>query len=439
MRAKIGMALAGVLGLIIVVSFVRAHSAPQLINYQGRITDAAGQPLADGSTVDLYFSFYGVESGATPLYLTVLQEDVVVSGGIYHVLIGSGAVTPGVESTLADVFQKRKDVWMGVKVDADAEMTPRARIASVPYALSVDLNNLDLDGDGHYRPDSAKTPNDDCNDNNAAIHGGMPGDICDSLDNDCDGIYDEDCKGRPADMALIPAGCFDMGDHFNEGEADELPVHYVCITHDFYMDVHEVTNAEYEACVSAGGCTAPTFSFSTTRPSYYGNPVYDNFPVIYVSWDQATAYCAWAGKRLPTEAQWEYAARGGLSGKRYAWGDTITGADANYRDSGDPWDNDTSPVEYYAPNGYGLYDMAGNVDEIVNDWYQADYYSTSPVNDPPGPMYGDTHGPWPEDELKVARGGRYINYESYMRVAERMGIHSLGPIGIETGIRCARD
>lgn len=125
-------------GLAIIVGIAWAQSAPQLINYQGRLTDSSGQPPVDGTTVDLTFSFYGVASGATPLYLTVLQEDVVVNGGIYNVMIGSGTITPGAESALADVFQNHTDVWMGVEVDADGEMIERSRVGSVPYALGSD-------------------------------------------------------------------------------------------------------------------------------------------------------------------------------------------------------------------------------------------------------------------------------------------------------------
>ena len=423
MKIKIWMALVGVLVMALVVGIAWAQSVPQLVNYQGRLMDSAGQPLADGTTVDLTFAFYGVETGGTA-YLTVLQEDVVVNGGIYNVLIGSGTVTPGSEPNLGAVFQNHQDVWMGVKVDSDGEMSPRARVASVPYAISVDLNNLDLDGDGHYKPESANTPNDDCNDNDPHVYPGAP-EKC-GVDMNCDGIFNEGCPQIPG-MAYIPAGCFNMGDAFSEGESDELPVHNVCITSDFYMDVHEVTNAEYAACVSGGGCTAPSSSSSHSRGSYYGNPTYDNFPVIYVDWNQATAYCSWAGKRLPTEAEWEYAARGGLSGKRYPWGDTATACvDANY-----DWciGADTNEVGSYPANGYGLYDVGGNVWEWVNDWYQGDYYSSSPTNDPPGPASGT---------YRIVRGGSWYLNTSYLRVADRYDSMPTDQMYI-AGFRCAGD
>jgi formylglycine-generating enzyme required for sulfatase activity len=230
----------------------------------------------------------------------------------------------------------------------------------------------------------------------------------------------------PGPDVLIPTGCFDMGDAFSEGDADELPVHNVCIT-GFYMDVHEVTNAEYKACVDAGSCTAPSNSTSSTRGTYYGNATYDNFPVIFVDWNQATDYCTWAGKRLPTEAEWEYAARGGLSGKRYPWGDTISGTDANYRDSGDAWDNDTSQVEYYAPNGYGLYDMSGNVNEWLNDWYDAGYYSVSPANDPQGTASGT---------LRVFRSGSWLSSVFNLRASSRIMVNP-DYSGHNVGFRCA--
>jgi len=262
--------------------------------------------------------------------------------------------------------------------------------------------------------------------------------ICDNLlDDDSDG--DTDCDDLectddmactiPSDMALIPSGCFDMGDAFMEGTDSELPVHNVCITSDFYMDVHEVTNAEYAACVSAGECTAPSSSSSDSRSSYYGEPFFDDFPVIYVNWHQATDYCTWMGKRLPTEAEWEYAARGGLLGKRYPWGDTISGTDGNYLNSGDPWDNDTSPVKYYAANGYGLYDMSGNVKEYVNDWHEYYYYGVSPTNDPTGPASGTN---------RATRGGPWNGGTQFMRIAGRSAITPTNGY-FNIGIRCASD
>jgi formylglycine-generating enzyme required for sulfatase activity len=277
----------------------------------------------------------------------------------------------------------------------------------------------DVDDDGHADPACG---GDDCNDSRADVYPGAP-ELCDGKDNDCDGVIDE---GFP--MGCIPEGCFDMGDTTGDGYyEDELPVHNVCISA-FEMDFREVTNTDYAACVDDGACAPPWAFSSSTRTSYYGNPSYNAFPVIYVTWSQATDYCTWAGKRLPTEAEWEYAARGGLAGKRYPWGDMLSGSDANYWDSGDPWDNDTSQVGYYPPNGYGLYDMAGNVWEWVNDWYDATYYSVSPTNDPSGPASGTAH---------VLRGGSWYANSYPMRLADRSYDHPGNEHG-GIGFRCAR-
>ena len=296
----------------------------------------------------------------------------------------------------------------------------------------------DTDGDGYGNPicDMCTYPELDCNNTDADVYPGAP-ELCDGVDNQCPGDagygeVDEGC------MAGIPAGCFDMGDAFGEGYIHELPVHNVCISA-FEMDVHEATNAEYAECVAGGGCTAPYSSGSFTRPTYYGDPAYDGFPVIWVDWYQAETYCTWAGKRLPTEAEWEYAARGGLAGRRYPWGDTISGTDANYVWSGDPWDNDTSPVEYYdprptSPNGYGLYDMAGNVWEWVNDWYSSTYYQycvdNGVSNDPPGP---------PSGTERIARGGSWGSAytEKALRVSARYSPEYLF-VYPDLGFRCSR-
>jgi formylglycine-generating enzyme required for sulfatase activity len=288
----------------------------------------------------------------------------------------------------------------------------------------------DSDGDGYFAQAGCGTAVD-CDDTNKNVYPGAP-EACDGIDNQCPGDagYGQWDEGCVPGMALIPSGCFNMGDAFSEMYLDERPVHKVCITSSFYMDVHEVTNAEYKACVDASGCSGPRPSISNSRSSYFGNPTYNNFPVIYVTWYQATAYCTWAGKRLPTEAEWEYAARGGLSGNRYPWGDWVDSNKANYESSGDPWEPDTSPVGYYAATGYGLYDMGGNVSEWVNDWYLDTYYSISPTNDPLGPSTGTE---------RVMRGGSWAGVPNWMRVSCRMG--KMLPIlnFSSQGFRCARD
>ena len=216
------------------------------------------------------------------------------------------------------------------------------------------------------------------------------------------------------EMILISAGTFQMGcDANNTSEecyANEQPLHTVNLG-GYYIDKYEVTNGRYKSCVDAGVCTAPQQPSSSTRPSYYDNPAYVNYPVIKVTWNQADTFCRWQGKRTPTEAQWEKAARGNGDARKYPWGNTEPNCStsATYGCV-----SDTAAVGSF-PNGaspYGILDMAGNVREWVNDWYAADYYSISPTNNPQGPTSGTG---------RVLRGGSWGETPSTygVRLADR--------------------
>jgi formylglycine-generating enzyme required for sulfatase activity len=221
-----------------------------------------------------------------------------------------------------------------------------------------------------------------------------------------------------APMVLIPAGEFQMGDSL-DGMSLALPVHTVYLDA-FYIDIYEVTNAQYKKFMDAKGYEAPY---------YWNDPNYNapNNPVVGVSWNDAKAYADWVGKRLPTEAEWEKSARGGLVGKRYPWGDTLTRDDANYDGTGgkDVWIT-SSPVGSFAPNGYGLYDMAGNVYEWCADWYDDNYYANSPKSNPTGPSSG---------KYRVLRGGSWGNGGSALCVSSRRE-NARTTTGCFVGFRC---
>ncbi|KPL83543.1 hypothetical protein ADN01_08080 [Levilinea saccharolytica] len=227
-------------------------------------------------------------------------------------------------------------------------------------------------------------------------------------------------------MVYVPAGEFWMGsDKSADPQAydDELPQHKVYLD-SFWIDQTEITNAQYARCVADGACTPPAYTRSYTRDSYYGSSQFDNYPVINVDWNQASAYCAWAGRRLPTEAEWEKAARG-TDGRIYPWGNqTPNGQLANFGS----YEKDTTAVGQY-PSGaspYGALDMAGNVWEWVADWY-GDYPSGA-VSNPAGPDSG---------QYRVYRGGSW-NYGSFdIRSASRdWGNPDARDVSI--GFRCAR-
>jgi formylglycine-generating enzyme required for sulfatase activity len=308
-----------------------------------------------------------------------------------------------------------------------------------------------------------------------------------------------------AGMVLIPGGTFDMGGDNDQASPDEYPKHSVQVS-SFYIDITEVTNAQFKKFVDATGyittaerkpdweelkksvppgTTKPPDSllvaaslvfkpsngpvdlneysqwWSWVKGANWKNPEgpgsniigKENYPVVQVSWDDAIAYCKWAGKRLPTEAEWEFASRGGLVNNIYPWGNEHVNAGspkANTWEGKFPYLNEkkdgymiAAPVKSFAPNGYGLYDMAGNVWEWCSDWYNYDYYKdleNKQTINPPGPQKSfDPQDPYtPKRSL---RGGSFLCNEAYCsgyRVARRM--KSSPDTGLQhTGFRCVKD
>lgn len=266
-------------------------------------------------------------------------------------------------------------------------------------------------------------------------------------------------------MVLIPAGEFEMGmgmspalsicrkysERFDDNECvqsqyDNMGPSHIVSLDAYFIDQYEVTNAAYRECVKDGVCDSPEgeqyFSkLSYNSDEYYGNSKYDEHPVIYIDWEDANTYCEWRQGRLPTEAEWEKAARG-MDGRAYPWGNEFDNLNVNFCDVNclyERWADkehsdgyqDIAPVGSY-PGGaspYGVYDMAGNVSEWINDWYGDDYYSSSSAENPPGPSSG---------EYRVYRGGNWSSSADFVLTTSRSGL-TPDVASTFTGFRCVVD
>jgi formylglycine-generating enzyme required for sulfatase activity len=250
----------------------------------------------------------------------------------------------------------------------------------------------------------------------------------------------------PEGMVQIPAGNFWMGrvhlvffdsiDAVPRDKNDDMPANSIYLDA-FYIDKYEVTNADYAKFVQATGARAPWHWPEGKVPK--GE---ERLPVYNVNWYEANEFCKWSGKRLPTEAEWEKAARGGLDRQRYSWGDkeVDTRAELNKLQQISARNNNTPfpaainrdgamPVGSFAPNGYGLYDMIGNVIEWTNDWYDINYYAFMPKRNPPGPASG---------RYKSVRGGGWRDGDGYFLMNAYRNFSDPDLRMITLGMRCAK-
>lgn len=238
--------------------------------------------------------------------------------------------------------------------------------------------------------------------------------------------------GCGIEWITIPAGSFKMGQAPNDPYGwygNENPLHSVYLDA-YQISKYEVTNAQFQAFINASGYSNNTYwtaegwdwrtANNINEPAYWSSgqynsgPSFPNYPVVGVSWYEAYAFCKWAGGRLPTEAEWEKAARGTDSSYIWPWGSVWDGSKCNsYYNTAPDTFTYSSPVGFFSTgqSPYGVYDMAGNVVEWVNDWYQNNYYSISPTNNPQGPEIGSD---------RVLRGGSWYWVDVHCRVSYRV-------------------
>lgn len=265
--------------------------------------------------------------------------------------------------------------------------------------------------------------------------------------NDGDSINNENDKDKtsisPAedkdllkDMVLVEGGTFMMGSE--EGDYDEIPVHKVELS-SFYIDKYEVTNEQFCEFLNAKGNQFEGGAYwleiddedcniiQDKSGKFKCKPGLEKNPVIEISWYAASAYANWLGKRLPTEAEWEYAAKGGRKSKSYRFSGSNVAKEIAWYDANS--DGQTFPVGTLKPNELGIYDMSGNVWEWVADWYSDDYYDNSPVKNPKGPEKRD---------FRILRGGSWVSIDDQLRVTVRDYAYPHSTYYLN-GFRCVKD
>ena len=420
---------------------------PQVSGNRVTLIAAAGSAATKSSGTLATVTFRVAAVKASELRL----QDVVLSNVAWRNLARSTVNGQVVKSIgAADVNQD------GQVDDSDLELVSQSLGSRSPANPRVDVN-----GDGQVDVSDLALVSRNLSEG-APDNGGGDGDTGGQeevvTDGDAGGqeevVADRDAGGqeevvaeipKPEGMVRIPAGQFQMGGNDGDAQNDERPVHTVHINA-FFMDEHEVTNLEYKEFLLEN----PRWQKSRIDKRFHnGNYLKlwsgNNYPsekadhpVTYVSWYAAMAYAEWAGKRLPTEAEWEYAARGGVAGLKYPSGNTLSTREANYNNHV----GDTTAVGLYAANGYGLYDMAGNVWEWCLDEYDVDFYFVS--SNSRNPISGARTIQWilanftsiPSNTSRVLRGGSWYKGASNPRVASRFGGSPTGTYG-DDGFRCA--
>lgn len=394
--------------------------------FKGNYPDEPGKELRNVEKQNEYYE-YGTgktkPKGQKPFKAVTIIIVILALFASFMLVFLSGLLPLG--SSLADL---RNQILGWVNIENTQESSGVAVAEEIPERTEEFIENATPISDPTIVPSMLPAPTQDPTptemiEATQEIHNFAPGD---QLQSDQDGMI----------LIFIPEGNFPMGSNWSP---DEEPEHAVYLDA-FFIDETEVTNAMYELCVDEGKCSPPLDFSSKSHSNYYGNSQYSNFPVVNIDWEQANTYCEWAGRRLPTEAEWEKAARG-ENGYIFPWGDNFSCRNGNFDDE-TQYDDYTveggkgcdgyieiAPVGSYwsGASPYDVLDMSGNVWEWVADIYDADYYYEQPPVNPQGPEKGSA---------RVMRGGSWDNIAPYVRAAKRLS-NDANSFYNNAGFRCA--